>query len=426
MAVGFRSPSIVLLTGLGWLILASLLGLAILLGIVRGTPLPSSIRMIHVHGALVGGVLQLLIGALLLGRTSSETGRGSAQTGQFVLFNAGTIALLAGFAIRDHRLAGAAGVAVVAALLLWGKEIWHFLRRDQEEAIHRFYYGFALLALAGGLVIGVGLSLHLIESRQGHARLAHIHLTVLAFMTVAVIGLLQQWVPAVLNRPVRRPGLNAATLVLLPAGTAGLLTGFWLSSIEIQMVAGGLFFIGLALHTYNQIRTWFEADRPGTSASDHLLAADLFLLLATVMGLAVSLNSLWSPPLLPYGTLHIVAYTHTAFIGFLLQAVMGGLSFLLPSWLASSQVGSNKKRAPYLAALNQVMNKWRAVQLLTLSCGTLGLSLMASLTWTMPLGSPLIHAIVWGSIGLLAASLALFSAKVAQVMTYRPASDRTD
>lgn len=424
MAAGSGSPSIMLLTGLGWLILASLLGLAILLGIVRGTPLPPSIRLIHVHGALVGGVLQLLIGALLPSRLAA-TGRVSSSSVRFFLFNMATIALLAGFGLRDHRVVGTAGLALVATILLWGKEIWQFLRHDQEEAVHRFYYGFALLALAAGLVIGAALSFHLIESRQGHARLAHIHLTVLAFMTITFIGLLQRWMPAVLNQPVRRPGLNLAVLVLLPAGTAGLLTGFWLSSIEIQLVAGGAFFISILLHSYNQIRTWLEAGQPGTSASDHLLAASLFLLLTTVMGLAVSFNSLWSPPLLPYGTLHIVAYTHAAFIGFLLQAVMGGLSFLLPTWLAS-QVASSKKRAPYLAALIQVMNRWRAIQLFSLSCGTLGLSLVASLTWTMPMGSQLIHAIVWASIGFLAVSLALFCAKVAQIFAYRAVMDRTD
>lgn len=415
MAAG--APSMLLLTGLGWLVLSSLLGLAILLAIVRGTPLPPSLRLIHVHGTLVGGILQLLIGALLLSRASSATSRGGGQSARFVLFNTGTIALLIGFGLRDHRVIGAAGAALIVTILLWGKVIRRFFRHEQEDAIYTFYYGFALLALAAGLLIGAGLSFHLIEIGQGYARLLHIHLTVLAFMTLTIVGLLQQWTPVVLDTPVHRPGLNTATLVLLPAGTAGLLTGFWLSSIEIQLAAGGLFLIGIALHTYGQIHTWLKTGRPGTSASDHLLASSLFLFLTTVTGLAVSLNSLWSPPLMPYGTLHIVAYTHAAFIGFVLQAAMGGLSILLPAWLAS-QVASNKKRGPYLAGLASVMNRWRAIQFFGLSCGTLGLLIVASLTWTMPLSSSLIHAVAWASIGLLAVSLALFCAKVAQLFTH--------
>ena len=423
MAAGPASPVLVLLTGLGWLTLASLLGLAILIGIVRGTPLPSSIRLIHVHGALVGGLLQMLLGALLMAHSSPTTDRRSAAMVRFLLFNAGTIALLVGFALRDHRIIGAAGIVVAATVLLWGKEVWRFFH-DHHDAIHRFYYGFALSASVGGLLVGIGLAFQLIGSRQGHARLAHIHLTVLAFMTVAAIGLLQRWVPAALNRPAYRPGLHAATLVLLPAGTAGLLTGFWLSSLEIQLAAGGLFFIGTALHTYTQIRTWLAAGQPGTSAIDHLLASSMFLVLTTIMGLAAAFNSLWSPPLMPYGTLHIVAYTHAAFIGFLLQAAMGGLSLLLPTWLAS-QVPSTKKRGPYLAHLIDVMNKWRAVQLLALGCGTLSLSVLAALTWTMPLGSAIIHAVAWAGIGLLAVSFALFCAKIARLFTERPGMDRS-
>jgi hypothetical protein len=416
------SPVALLMTGLGWLVLASLLGLAILIGMVRGTPLPSSLRQIHVHGALVGGMLQLMIGGLLMGPGVSVIGRSSALSARFILFNTATIALLAGFALRDQRIIGSAGIAIALSLLLWRKEIWQFLRHGRRDAIDGFYYGFALIALAGGLVVGAGSAFHLIEGRQGHLRLAHIHLTVLAFMTLTAIGLLQRWVPAALNRPIRHPSLNAATLVLLPAGTAGLLTGFWLSSLEIQLVTGGVFLIGMILHVYSQIRTWLEAGQPGSIVTDHLLASSLFLFLTTVLGLAASFNSLWSPPLLPYGTLHIVAYSHAAFIGFLLQAAMGGLSILLPTWLAS-QVPSNKKRAPYLAGLITLMNKWRTIQFLTLGCGTLGLSVLASLTWTVPLGSSTIHAVAWISVGLLSVSLALFCAKMAQLFVHPAGTD---
>jgi hypothetical protein len=104
--------------------------------------------------------------------------------------------------------------------------------------------------------------------------------------------------------------------------------------------------------------------------------------------------------------------------------VMGGLSFLLPAWIAS-RIAGHKKRLPYLAALLQIMNKWRAVQLFSLSVGTLGLSVVASLTWSMPINSMPIHAIAWTSVGLLAVSMALFCAKVAQVFAYRPSPDRT-
>ena len=49
-------PIVFLLTGFSWLLLASILGLAILIGLVHGTPLPPWVRQIHVHAALVGGI----------------------------------------------------------------------------------------------------------------------------------------------------------------------------------------------------------------------------------------------------------------------------------------------------------------------------------------------------------------------------------
>ena len=53
-------------TGLGWLVLSSILGLAILIGLIRGTPLPPWVRMLHVHAVLVGGVAQIILGGFLL------------------------------------------------------------------------------------------------------------------------------------------------------------------------------------------------------------------------------------------------------------------------------------------------------------------------------------------------------------------------
>jgi len=58
-------PLTFLIAGFSWLLLSSLVGLAILIGLVHGTALPSWLRLVHVHATLVGGILQLMIGGLL-------------------------------------------------------------------------------------------------------------------------------------------------------------------------------------------------------------------------------------------------------------------------------------------------------------------------------------------------------------------------
>jgi hypothetical protein len=88
-----------------------------------------------------------------------------------------------------------------------------------------------------------------------------------------------------------------------------------------------------------------------------------FLIFTIILGMLVAANSLTSPPLLPYGTLHLVAYTHMALLGFVLNTIMGALSHLIPMTLAVRRVANAKKRGPYLDRLTAMMDRWRTVQI---------------------------------------------------------------
>ncbi len=422
-----QSPLTFLYIGLGWLILSSLLGLAILIGIVRGTPLTSALRLIHVHGALVGGILQILLAGVVMGeRGHLSTGmRAPSFVLMLILLNAGTIGLSAGFWFRDHRIVGGAGLLVLATVLMSTPTVWQMIRQAGRSLLHRFYFGLSVLGLCVGIGVGVAIAFQWAQPWHGHARLSHIHLTVFLFAILSLVGIVRVILPAILRVRLRSAPLDLLILTALLLGTAGLLIGFLLSSVSVQLVAGGVLLIGLGLNAYDLFRCWLDAGQPGNAWCDHLLVSMFFLLLTALLGIAVGINSLWYPPPLPYGTLHIVAYTHTAFIGFLLQGLFGGLSYFLPIWLAQMRVASNKKRPAYLETLIDIMNRWRALQTFSLSLGTLGLAVVATLTWTVPLGSSVIHLATWFSVGLLAVSFALFCAKVAHVSGCHPERDRS-
>ena len=66
------------------------------------------------------------------------------------------------------------------------------------------------------------------------------------------------------------------------------------------------------------------------------------------------------------------------------------------------------------------MNRWRSVQLAGLSLGTIALALLASLTWTVPLGSAYVQSAAWISTVFLFASLTLFAMKLASAVSLRP------
>jgi hypothetical protein len=63
------------------------------------------------------------------------------------------------------------------------------------------------------------------------------------------------------------------------------------------------------------------------------------------------------------------------------------------------------------------MDRWRAVQISGLSLGTMGLAVLASLTWNVPLTSMYIGSAMWISLGLLLSSFLLFSVNLTLVLT---------
>ncbi len=419
------APLLFLLTGLAWLIVASLVGMASFLGVVRGTPLPTWLRLLHVHGALVGGVAQLILGGMLTFiPTLLMTGQKRADSHPilYLAINGGTIGLLIGFGLRNNAVAGAAGLLIISAFLsVAGDAIRQAKASLNSPPLNLWFYGVALVGLFVGLVVGVGMAFGFFAGWYGHARLSHIHLNLLGFVTLTIIGTMHNLLPTVLQTPLHSLQLARIVFVVWPVGLLVLIGGFSQSSLRIEIAGGGVLIVASAAYTYNLFKTWLNSSTQGNAASDHLLVATCFLLLAVIMGVLVGVNSLWNPPALPFGTLHLVAYTHMALVGFMLQTIFGALSHLLPITLAVRQVASHKKQEPYLDQLTTIVNGWRALQIGSLSLGTMGLALVASLTWSLPMNSLAIQLSAWISFGLLLVSLTLFATKVGQLFGKQPA-----
>ena len=321
------SPVTFLLTGFAWLLLASLAGIAIAIGLVNGTPLPGWLKMMHVHGAFLGGLLQLIIGGLLVSMARSSEGTEAysrSHSTVFLAVNGATIGLLASFATGSMLFAGLAGLILLGVVLSISKTAWFHV---DEELNHPtgagWIYRTAIISLLLGLTAGIAMAFRLVDMYYAHARLLHIHFIVLGFLTVTFVVALHQIVPTLLQRALVNPRVARLALWSLPVGFAVLLEGFVTSTLWLEIVVGGGLVIGVGLCSYNLLLTWIKSGQPGNAASDHLLIGIVFLLLATVSGLAMGANYLPSPPLLPIGSLHLVAYTHLAFIGFMTQIICG-------------------------------------------------------------------------------------------------------
>jgi len=420
----FRPP-LFFLTGLAWLILSSLLGLGLLFGMVLGTSLPPLVRLLHVHGALVGGVAQMILGAMvafLPALLMSGRDRSESHPVLYVTFNLGTVLLLVGFGMRHSVIVALAGLVVLAVFLaLLGQGLNQVRSSLISPPLNLWFYGVAILVLLVGIGVGEAMALRLFgPTHLGQARLAHIHLNLLGFVTLTIIGTMHNLFPTVLNGRLHSPLLARLTFFLMPTGVVGLIAGFLFTNIWTQIAAGGVLLTGSLLYTYNIVRTWIDAGKPRNIAADHLVVATMFLVTAITAGVLVSVNYLWMPPKVPFGTLHLMAYTHLALVGFILQTIFGALSHLLPIALAVHRVPNNKQRGPYLTQLTDIVGRWAAVQVGALTMGTLGLSVVASLVWKFPLASVSVRAATWVTLVLLLVSFLLFSVKVGLLIGRRP------
>jgi hypothetical protein len=418
------SPLAVCFTGFFWLVLASILGLAILIGLVRGTPLPSWVRTLHVHAGLIGGVAQLTLGGFLLlvappqpkDRTESDS-----YPFTFWALNGGLIGMLVGFWLHHDSAVGIAGLVVITAFLSLIRRIWLRGRSAWSSSFGRpWYYAIIFFGLVGGSICGALLAFGIIPESYGYVRLAHIHLVVLGFVVMALIGMMHHILPIVWNNRLTSPNVEQVGMILLLIGVMILIGGFLTSSVPMEIAAGAMLLTAVGLLVGNLFRTWLSSSHTGSAASDHLLVSTFFLLFTILLGILIGVNNLSSPPALPYGTLHLVAYTHMTFVGFIVNAVMGAFSYLVPIAVAAGRVAGHKKRRLYLDRLITIINRWRAVQITTLSLGTMGLAILAALTWNVPLSSIYIQTAMWASLALLLTSFVLFSIKLTTIVATQP------
>lgn len=423
------SPLTFCITGFSWLVLASILGMATVVGLVHGTPLPSEVRALHVHATLVGGVVQIILGGFILmipPSISADRKEADSHPLTFLAMNGGLIGMLMGFWLHQYLIVGVSGFVVVAAFLsviytVWvrASRVWKFSIKDS------WYYALSLFCLVGGSVCGEIVALGYLPESYGSVRLAHIHLVVLGFVVLVVIGIVHHFLPTVWNRPRSAPKLARIGTILIPIGVAVLIDGFLNSSVPIELAAGAILFLGVMLWTGTLFRTWLSSPHTGSAASDHLFVSVFFLLFTIILGMLVGANNLSSPQTLPYGKLHLVAYTHMTFVGFIMNAVMGTFSYMIPIILATGRISSHKKRGAYLDRLTTMMNRWRIVQIATLNLGIMGLGILAALSWNVPLASIYIRVASWTSLSFLMTGLVVFSVKLTAIIAKKPDRLRT-
>ena len=426
--MGSIRPPLFLLTALVWLLVSILLGLYIWIAKEFGLPLSGQLRVIHIHAALVGGVAQIIFGALLtfippLLMVPFEPKKN--RLFQYVILNLGAIGMVVGFATTNYPIVGFSGLAIGLAFLMLLSDTLSLVRKSlSRPGLHLWFYGLAVFSLLGGIVLGELIAFGALDPESINvARLAHLHVNLLGFVTLTIVGTMQTMFPTVTSVRLWSDRLAITTFLLLPLGMVTLVAGFLLSAPLIQVLSGVILLSGVSAYGTNIVATWWTAQTRSTLPVLHLLFATGWLALTVIVGILLAWNNRTDPPVYPIGTAHLMGYSHMALVGFIVQTIIGALSHLLPVILALNRVKSQKKRRPYLEQLTSLVERWKWLQLGALNLGILGMAGWGLAAGAFGLTAQPTVFVLWSAATLLSLGVGLFAEKVGSLLMTQPTRD---
>jgi nitrite reductase (NO-forming) len=298
------------------------------------------------HLVLLGAVTNAIVvwsehfaAALLRTRPVSE----GLATGRALALNLGILGVLGG--VHTGRSAVAAGGACVVGVVVVGHglvladRIGRALPGRLSETV--WFY----VAAAAALLVGMGMGLWLAGGVAGSAdaylalRLAHVHLNVLGWVGLAVVGTQFTLWPTVL-RTRMVPGLERAVRWSLPPLAAGLaVTAAGLATQRRAVALAGLagYAGGLALALVPFVRTALRRP-PHTAASWMLGAGMAWFVVAVAAGLGVLAAS---PRVVDLGG-RVGRLVPAVVAGFALQTLTGALTYLLPVVFGRGAYGNRR------------------------------------------------------------------------------------
>src|SRR5205823_6799962 len=221
---GVRAP-LFLLTALLWLIASVRLGLYLWIAKEIGLPSVPHLRVIHAHSALVGGVAQMIFGGLLtfLPPLLMVPDPKKSRIFQYLLLNAGAAGMMIGFGTGNLPVVGFSGMAVGLAFLSLIIDALGMAQKSlSRPGLHLWFYGLAVVALLVGIGLGEMVAFGSFErERISLGRLAHLHLNLIGFVTLTIVGTMHAMFPTVTHAKLHSDRLAIAAFVVLPLGVAG-------------------------------------------------------------------------------------------------------------------------------------------------------------------------------------------------------------
>lgn len=278
--------------------------------------------------------------ALLHTRAASER----AAHVRLVVLNLGVVGVLVGVSLPANPLLAVGGTLVVCAVLSHVVSLVRMQRaavlKGRLGVVVGFYVAAGLALSAGGVLgalLGAGYG-----SPDVHTAiyLAHVHLNLLGWLGLTVVGTCFMLWPAVLRTRMAddAPLVARRVLVLMSAAVAVTALGFLLR-VQVAAVLGLAAAAAAVLWSFVPTVRVARVKPPRTSSALHLAAASGWLLAALVVDLVVTAQGL-DGALRAAGTLVPVLA-----LGFVAQVLVAALTFLVPVLLGGGPVGNRRLTA---------------------------------------------------------------------------------
>jgi nitrite reductase (NO-forming) len=277
---------------------------------------------------------------------------------RLVALNCAVVAVISGVESEQHAITIGGAALLVLVLAAHGTAL---VRAVHAARTRRFaptvrFYGVATATVILGASAGAAMAVGVPARWEPRLFAAHVQLNLLGWITFTVLGTeFTLWPTALRTRMV--DGLERAAGRCLPTCTSGLaliVTGVMSSARAVSATGALLYLVGVALFLDPFIRT-ARRRAPHSAATWMLVAATAWLAISlTLDGIALARSA--DPAMLADRVESLVPMFIT---GFVIQVLLGALSYLLPVVLGRGPAAGRHTAAvlevwawPRIAALN--------------------------------------------------------------------------
>ena len=283
------------------------------------------------------------------------------QVRRIFILNAGILVLMIGM-VGQLSVPGLYAATVVGALIVGSMVAWHgiYLLKQVRQALPsrfgvtiRFYIVAALLLPLGAAFGGMIAYPNLSGTLHSQFLLAHEAVNVLGFVGITAVGTLVTFWPTMLRTKMVDKALTHSlrALYLMCGGLALTVVGAILGMRPLAAAGLVVYLVALLIVAWVMVRT-LRTKRPNEYPPMSVGMGFLWL----IIGVA---TTAYLVATVPFAQLDMRAVTPIFVVGFLLQLLLGAMSYLLPQRMGGGPAvvrASNKEFSRFAAARVTVVN----------------------------------------------------------------------